>query len=133
MGRQTYFELILFFPCYQIERFIYLYVIQYGILYALIAVRIFVEQSGEQMNTQTISQKKEKVNFLFPHELNRKATDTAKELGFSYSDLVRQALAEFLERFERNRIEREIVEASKHFYEIEKKVADEWRITETDF
>lgn len=82
------------------------------------------------MHTETISQKKEKVNFLFPSELNRKASKAAKELGFSYSDLVRRALTEFLDRIERDRINMEIVEASKYFCEIEKKVADEWRTTE---
>ena len=83
------------------------------------------------MQTQTISQKKEKVNFLFPYELNRKATAIARELGFSYSDLVRQALAEFLERIERNKIDREIEDACKYFYETDKKIAEEWRFAET--
>lgn len=83
------------------------------------------------MNNQTILQKKEKVNFVFPSELNRKASETAKELGFSYSDLVRRALSEFLDRIERDKINREIIEASKYFCETEKSVADEWRITET--
>lgn len=83
------------------------------------------------MQMQTISQKKEKVNFLFPSELNQKASAVAKELGFTYSDLVRQALADFLERIEKERIDREIAEAAKFFYETEKQTAEEWRFTET--
>ncbi|MFH0992707.1 MAG: type II toxin-antitoxin system CcdA family antitoxin [bacterium] len=83
------------------------------------------------MNPLTINGKKEKVNFLFPSELNRKAIKVASELGFSYSELVRQALAEFLERIERERNNREIMEAAKFFHETEKKISDEWRVTET--
>jgi len=84
-------------------------------------------------NLITFSKQKERVNFIFPSDLNRKANSVVKELGFSsYSDLVRQALTEFLERVERKKIDREIIEASKHFFEIENKTADEWRGTETD-
>ena len=83
------------------------------------------------MNTVPPNSKKEKVNFFFPSELNRRASKVATDLGFSYSELVRQALAEFLERIERERINREITEAAKFFYDVEKRLADEWRSAET--
>jgi predicted transcriptional regulator len=89
------------------------------------------ELAGEDMNTLAGNGKKEKVNFFFPSELNRRASKLATELGFSYSELVRQALAEFLERIERERINREITEAAKFFYGTEKRLADEWRSSET--
>lgn len=90
-----------------------------------------VELAGELMNTLTLSGKKEKVNFFFPSDLNRRASEAATQLGFSYSELVRQALAEFLDRVERERINREITEAAKFFYDTEKLLADEWRGAET--
>ena len=89
------------------------------------------ELAGELMNTLAQKSKKEKVNFFFPSELNRRASKVATDLGFSYSELVRQALAEFLERIERERINREITEAAKFFYDVEKRLADEWRSAET--
>ena len=89
------------------------------------------ELAGELMNTPVPNGKKEKVNFFFPSELNRRASKAATDLGFSYSELVRQALAEFLERIDRERINREISEAAKFFYDTEKRLADEWRSAET--
>ena len=89
------------------------------------------ESAGGDMSTLQRNTKKEKVNFFFPSELNRRASKAATDLGFSYSELVRQALAEFLERIERERINREISEAAKFFYDTEKRLADEWRSSET--
>jgi hypothetical protein len=83
------------------------------------------------MENLIMSGRKEKVNFLFPSELNRKAIAVAKELGFSYSDLVRRALADWIERIEREKIDREIGEACREFYEIDKQLAEEWRIAES--
>lgn len=83
------------------------------------------------METQATSGKKEKVNFLFPTELNKRANSIAKELGFTYSDLVRQALAEFIDKIDRKKIDSEIAEACAYFYDKEKKLAQEWRATET--
>jgi predicted DNA-binding protein len=83
------------------------------------------------MNTASISSKKEKVNFLFPSELNTRAIAMANMLGLTYSDFVRQAVAEFVERIERENINREITEACKCFYETDKQLADEWRSAET--
>jgi predicted DNA-binding protein len=83
------------------------------------------------METSAYSGKKEKVNFLFPSELNNKANAVAKELGFTYSDFVRQAVADFIERIERNKIDREIEEACKQFYDMDKQLAEEWRVAES--
>jgi hypothetical protein len=82
------------------------------------------------MNTIVISGKKEKVNFLIPSELNKKAIAAAESLGFSYSDFVRQALAELVERIEREKIDREIEEACAFYFESDKKLAEEWRSAE---
>lgn len=83
------------------------------------------------MNTLTISGKKEKVNFLIPSDLNQKANAIAESLGFSYSDFVRQALADFVEKIEREKTDREIEDACKFFYQTDKQLEDEWRFAET--
>ncbi len=83
------------------------------------------------MEILAYSGKKEKVNFLFPSELNTKANAVAKELGITYSDFVRQALADFIERIERKKIDREIEEACREFYDADKQLAEEWRIAES--
>lgn len=84
------------------------------------------------MSGFTISNKKEKVNFLFPADLNQKAIALADALGFTYSDFVRQAVADFVEKNEREKINREIADACIYFYETNKQIAAEWKSTETD-
>lgn len=78
------------------------------------------------MNTQIQSGKKERVNFLVPHELVSRASQVAKEYHFTLSDFFRQALARFIEELERQKTEREIEEACRLYYEADKQIAAEW-------
>lgn len=83
------------------------------------------------MNAQMQTGKKERVNFLVPHELVSRASEVAKEYDFSLSDFFRQALAKFIEELEREKTEREIEEACRLYYETDRQIAAEWEAAES--
>jgi predicted adenine nucleotide alpha hydrolase (AANH) superfamily ATPase len=88
--------------------------------------------AGEKMNTETavITGKRERVNFWAPSELIKRANRVAKAFNFSLSEVTRKALEEYIEKVEQERLEKEIGEACKYYYELDKEMAKEWESAE---
>jgi archaellum component FlaD/FlaE len=63
--------------------------------------------------------------------LNEKMNLWAEELNMTVTDLARKALGEFIEKLERNKIEREIADACKFYYRHDKQIAEEWKTAES--
>lgn len=82
------------------------------------------------MDTVGYPGKQERVNFWIPKELNKKVKWATKEFDFSRSDLFRQALHDFLERLEREKINQEIKTACEFYYKKDQRMAEEWRAGE---
>jgi len=83
------------------------------------------------MSTQIQPGKKERVNFLIPHELLHRASQTAKEYHLTLSDFFRQALVKSIEELERKKRDREIEEACRFYYKADKQIAAEWEAAES--
>ena len=71
-----------------------------------------------------------KKNFLLSHELANKADETGKLLGLNFSQIVRTALEEFIKRTEKEKLEKEMIEACKFYNSIDTKIAKDWQETE---
>ncbi len=82
---------------------------------------------------QTIVQKnqKEKINFYLSKDIARKTNLIAKENNSTVSEIIRLALIHFIDEFEKKKMEAELIEAYKAYYDLDKKIASEWRNTET--
>ena len=72
-----------------------------------------------------------KKDFYLPVELVTKSTTYAKQWGTTFSEFVRSAIQEKLEYLERTKIEEEIGEACRSYYEHDKRIAAEWRTAES--
>lgn len=71
-------------------------------------------------------------NILLPKNLSIKADEISTQLGINFSELLRKALEDFVGRMEREKINKEIADACKFYYEIDKEIASEWRFVEGD-
>jgi metal-responsive CopG/Arc/MetJ family transcriptional regulator len=69
-------------------------------------------------------------NFYLSLDLAERTERLAKEIGSNLSELVRHALEEYIERVEREMIEREIRGACEFYYNEDKKLADAWYAAE---
>jgi len=67
-----------------------------------------------------------RVNYLFHQDLKLKIEEIAKELDITESALVRVAVADFITTHKRKEIEDKIRQASIDFYDVEKKLNEEW-------
>ena len=85
------------------------------------------------MSTLAIATSGRKINFQASDELYKETKQTAKELNSSSSEIIRRAIEEFVEKHKKEKIEQEIVEACKHFYEKDKVTIKEWESTEWIF
>ena len=68
--------------------------------------------------------------FQLPKPLFDKAEAICIELDLNFSELLRKALENFVNNLETERINKEIADACKYYYEIDKDIASEWRSTE---
>ena len=82
------------------------------------------------MNTLTISGKKERVNFLVPQDLVKRAEKIAKDYNSSLSEIFRKSLESLIDQHERSKIENEIEEACKLYYDADKQLAADWEVAE---
>ncbi len=73
-----------------------------------------------------LSNKKEKINFLAPHEYIARASRLAKEFNYSLSDIYRQALIKVIEELENKKIEKEVEAACRNYYEFNKQFSKNW-------
>ena len=81
----------------------------------------------------TIQNKKVRKYFLLPTNLSMKAEEISAQLGLNFSELLRKALEDFVGRMEREKVNKEIADACKFYYEIDKETASEWRSAERSF
>ena len=68
--------------------------------------------------------------FLLPQSLYQRANEISGELGLNFSELLRKALEKFVSQIEKERIDKEIANACKFFYETDKEMASDWRSAE---
>lgn len=73
-----------------------------------------------------------KKNFFLSTELDDKIGLFIKETGLNYSQLLRDLLAEWVGKREKEKIDNEIMEACKFYKDIDKKIAEEWRSVESE-
>lgn len=84
------------------------------------------------MNTEGLTGKKKRVNLLVPQELASRASQAAKKLDFTISDLYRNALSNYLEEIERMRIEKELEEGYKANYSYYSRMSKEWKAADAE-
>jgi post-segregation antitoxin (ccd killing protein) len=70
-------------------------------------------------------------NFYLSTDLAGRAEAVARKLEIDFSQLLREALRQFVERMEREEMQRELVEACKNYREFNKKLSTEWAQFET--
>jgi hypothetical protein len=75
--------------------------------------------------------KHQRVNFIASVFLLQKIKIVANESRLTTSDIIRRALELFVERYEREKLEREIAEACKNYREFNKGFSSEWAEYET--
>jgi metal-responsive CopG/Arc/MetJ family transcriptional regulator len=79
---------------------------------------------------ETIATPNVKKYFLLPRNLYQRADEISSELGLNFSELLRKALENFVSQIEKERVDKEIANACKFFYEIDKEIASDWRPAE---
>jgi metal-responsive CopG/Arc/MetJ family transcriptional regulator len=70
-------------------------------------------------------------NFYLTEELLERAEALAKRLQSDFSQILRQALQEFVEKKEREDLEKEVARACENYREFNKKLSKEWGLFET--
>ena len=68
--------------------------------------------------------------FLLSQKLYQRADDIGEELGLNFSELLRKALEDFVGKIEKEKINKEIAEACKFYFQIDKDIAKDWRSIE---
>lgn len=68
--------------------------------------------------------------FLLPAHLYKRADGVGNELGLNFSELLRRALEEFVNKVEKEKIDLEIADACKYYFETDQEIAEEWRNAE---
>lgn len=76
--------------------------------------------------------KKDKINLLMPRDLTESASRVAKELNKSLSELVRKALREFINNFEKRKLEEELREGYEANYNYYLKTDDEFKFADSE-
>ncbi len=82
------------------------------------------------MQTAKSVPNRERVNISVPRSLIARSSVLAKQSGLSLSALVRQLLTSWIEKTEAEKLKREIVKECEEYYEIDKRIAAEWRSSE---
>lgn len=77
---------------------------------------------------QKMSQKKK--NFYISDTLDHRVNTVLPVLGVNFSELIRRALNDYLDKIEKERVDTEAIEAIKFYAEIDKQIASEWRAAE---
>lgn len=83
------------------------------------------------MHKQTNSSQRKK-NFYLSFELDNKINNEIKNSGITFSQLIRDLLTDWVKKREKEKIEREIMDACEFYYDVDKKLAEDWRSAESD-
>ena len=82
------------------------------------------------METASINQKT-RLNLVVTAELNEQMLSWSERLAITLSELTRNALREYIERLEQDRLERELAEACSNYREFNKQFSSDWSRYET--
>ena len=82
------------------------------------------------METASTNQKS-RLNLVVTAELNEQMLSWSERLAITLSELTRNALREYIERLERDRLERELAEACSNYREFNKQFSSDWSRYET--
>ena len=82
------------------------------------------------METASINQKC-RLNLVVTAELNEQMLSWSERLAITLSELTRNALREYIERLEQDRLERELAEACTNYREFNKQFSSDWSRYET--
>jgi predicted KAP-like P-loop ATPase len=82
------------------------------------------------METASINQKS-RLNLVVTAELNEQMLSWSERLAITLSELTRNALREYIERLEQDRLERELAEACSNYREFNKQFSSDWSRYET--
>lgn len=73
-----------------------------------------------------------KKNFYLSADLDDKISNHIGEVGINFSQLIRELLSEWVEQKEQKKIEKEIIDACEFYYDVDRKLAEEWRAAEAE-
>jgi hypothetical protein len=79
---------------------------------------------------ETLEQNNVRKYFLLSQRLYQRADGIGEELGLNFSELLRKALEDFVCKIEKEKINKEIAEACKFYFDIDKETAANWRSIE---
>lgn len=63
--------------------------------------------------------------------LNEKMNLWAEQLNITLTEFARKAVSDFIEKLERDKLEREMADACKFYYKQDKQIAAEWKAAES--
>ena len=84
----------------------------------------------DEMETNSTNQKS-RLNLVVTAELNAQMLSWSESLAITLSELTRNALREYIERLEQERLERELAEACSNYREFNKQFSSDWSRFET--
>lgn len=79
-----------------------------------------------------VANKTEKLYAHVTPDFAEKAKVLSSELGLKISEMLREALVEYINKKEQEILEQEIIDACKYYYNEDKKLAAEWRYAEAE-
>lgn len=68
-----------------------------------------------------------------PSELSKKVDEVKAELGLNFTEMTKLALTEFIKTKEKERLESEMIDACKFYYNIDKTVASDWSEADAEY
>jgi len=84
------------------------------------------------MDNMSIRSRMMRKNFFMSVELARRADKVAGSLGIDFSQLTREAINQFVEKAERQALDRELAAACADYREFNKKFSSDWSAYETE-
>lgn len=74
-----------------------------------------------------------KRNFLLPLSLSKQVEATGEKLGLNFSQVVRKALEDFINKVEKEKLAKEMIEACKYYSAVDEEIAADWKEAEGKF
>jgi hypothetical protein len=67
-----------------------------------------------------------------PVQLSQKIDEIKERLGLNFTEVTKIALTEFINMTEKERLEKEMIEACKFYFAMDKEMASDWKEAETE-
>ena len=84
------------------------------------------------MQNYTSESKKERLSFFVHADLAKKLNEFSEKSNLSLSDIAREALKSYLEKIEKEKIEKELAEGYKANYDYYLKTQNDWDYADKD-